>query len=135
MEAFVKQLCLQEQYLKAASHLLSVHKLYEAVDLLRSHKFFRFAFFLHFSSSAVSFLHAVLQSLLVLHNNCIATENVHLLMDEGLVVANIDASSSTEQGGHSSGQSQAAGCRPCPEGTVHLLGRRAGEGRTFLCRC
>lgn len=42
MEAFVKQLCLQEQYLKAASHLLSVHKLYEAVDLLRSHKFFRF---------------------------------------------------------------------------------------------
>lgn len=42
VEAFVKQLCLQEQYLKAASHLLSVNKLYEAVDLLRSHKFYRF---------------------------------------------------------------------------------------------
>ncbi|XP_068592685.1 gem-associated protein 5 isoform X2 [Cebidichthys violaceus] len=40
-EAFVKQLCLQEQYLKAASHLLSVNKLYEAVDLLRSHKLYR----------------------------------------------------------------------------------------------
>uniref|UniRef100_A0A3Q3WYD6 Uncharacterized protein n=1 Tax=Mola mola TaxID=94237 RepID=A0A3Q3WYD6_MOLML len=40
-EAFVKQLCLQEQYLKAASHLLSINKLYEAVDLLRSHKFYR----------------------------------------------------------------------------------------------
>lgn len=71
MEAFVKQLCLQEQYLKAASHLLSVHKLYEAVDLLRSHKFFRFVFCFHFSSSPVSFLHVVLQSLLVaLHKNC-----------------------------------------------------------------
>uniref|UniRef100_A0A8C4H2J4 Gem (nuclear organelle) associated protein 5 n=1 Tax=Dicentrarchus labrax TaxID=13489 RepID=A0A8C4H2J4_DICLA len=34
VEAFVKQLCLQEQYLKAASHLLSINKLYEAVDLL-----------------------------------------------------------------------------------------------------
>lgn len=44
-EAFVKQLCLQEHYLKAASHLLSVNKLYEAVDLLRSHKLYRFAFF------------------------------------------------------------------------------------------
>uniref|UniRef100_A0A671U2Z4 Gem nuclear organelle associated protein 5 n=1 Tax=Sparus aurata TaxID=8175 RepID=A0A671U2Z4_SPAAU len=41
VEAFVKQLCLQEQYLKAASHLLSVNKLYEAVDLLRSHKLYR----------------------------------------------------------------------------------------------
>lgn len=44
MEAFVKQLCLQEQYLKAASHLLSINKLYEAVELLRSHKLYRFAF-------------------------------------------------------------------------------------------
>lgn len=44
VEAFVKQLCLQEQYLKAASHLLSVNKLYEAVDLLRSHKLYRFTF-------------------------------------------------------------------------------------------
>ncbi|KAI3373888.1 hypothetical protein L3Q82_022456, partial [Scortum barcoo] len=41
VEAFVKQLCLQEQYLKAASHLLSVNKLYEAVELLRSHKLYR----------------------------------------------------------------------------------------------
>ncbi|XP_051793903.1 gem-associated protein 5 isoform X2 [Acanthochromis polyacanthus] len=41
VEAFVKQLCLQEQYLKAASHLLSINKLYEAVDLLRSHKLYR----------------------------------------------------------------------------------------------
>ncbi|KAG7217173.1 hypothetical protein INR49_027714 [Caranx melampygus] len=41
VEAYVKQLCLQEQYLKAASHLLSVNKLYEAVDLLRSHKLYR----------------------------------------------------------------------------------------------
>lgn len=45
VEAFVKQLCLQEQYLKAASHLLSINKLYEAVDLLRSHKLYRFALF------------------------------------------------------------------------------------------
>nr|XP_020442714.1 gem-associated protein 5 isoform X2 [Monopterus albus] len=41
VEAFVKQLCLQEQYLKAASHLLSLNKLYEAVDLLHSHKHYR----------------------------------------------------------------------------------------------
>uniref|UniRef100_A0A8C3G1B7 Gem nuclear organelle associated protein 5 n=1 Tax=Cyclopterus lumpus TaxID=8103 RepID=A0A8C3G1B7_CYCLU len=41
VEAFVKQLCLQEQYLKAASHLLSLNKLYEAVGLLRSHKLYR----------------------------------------------------------------------------------------------
>lgn len=41
MEAYVKQLSLQEQHLKAASHLLSINKLYEAVDLLRSNKFYR----------------------------------------------------------------------------------------------
>lgn len=41
MEAYVRQLCLQEQYLKAASHLLSINRVYEAVDLLRSHKLFR----------------------------------------------------------------------------------------------
>lgn len=46
VEAFVKQLCLQEQYLKAASHLLSINKLYEAVELLRSHKLYRFLFIL-----------------------------------------------------------------------------------------
>lgn len=49
MEAYVKQLCLQENYLKAASHLLSVNKLYEAVNLLRSHKLYRFtSLLLHF---------------------------------------------------------------------------------------
>lgn len=42
VEAYVKQLCLQEQYLKAASHLLSINKLYEAIDLLHSHKLYRF---------------------------------------------------------------------------------------------
>ncbi|XP_023818197.1 gem-associated protein 5 isoform X2 [Oryzias latipes] len=41
VEAYVRQLCLQEQYLKAASHLLSINRVYEAVDLLRSHKLFR----------------------------------------------------------------------------------------------
>ncbi|KAM9333778.1 gem-associated protein 5 [Pholidichthys leucotaenia] len=41
VEAFVKQLCLQEQHLKAASYLLSINKIYEAVELLRSHKLYR----------------------------------------------------------------------------------------------
>ncbi|XP_042304464.1 gem-associated protein 5-like [Sceloporus undulatus] len=41
VEAFVKQLCFQEQYVKAASHLLSLHKVYEALELLKSHNFFR----------------------------------------------------------------------------------------------
>nr|XP_061818666.1 gem-associated protein 5-like [Nerophis lumbriciformis] len=41
VERYVKQLCLQEQHLKAASHLLSINKLYEAVELLRSHKLYR----------------------------------------------------------------------------------------------
>ncbi|XP_011609486.2 gem-associated protein 5 [Takifugu rubripes] len=41
VEAFVRQLCLQEQYLKAASHLLSINKLYEAAELLHSHKLYR----------------------------------------------------------------------------------------------
>ncbi|KAM4620896.1 gem-associated protein 5 [Polymixia lowei] len=41
VEAYVKQLSLQEQYLKAASHLLSINKLYEAVHLLQSHKLYR----------------------------------------------------------------------------------------------
>ncbi|XP_024865472.1 gem-associated protein 5 isoform X2 [Kryptolebias marmoratus] len=41
VEAYVKQLSLQEQHLKAASYLLSVNKLYEAVDLLRSNKLYR----------------------------------------------------------------------------------------------
>lgn len=38
----MKQLCVQEQYVKAASHLLALNRLYEAVDLLRSHRLFRF---------------------------------------------------------------------------------------------
>ncbi|XP_048344202.1 gem-associated protein 5 [Sphaerodactylus townsendi] len=41
VEAFAKQLCFQEQYVKAASYLLSLHKVYEAVELLKSHSFFR----------------------------------------------------------------------------------------------
>ncbi|XP_040929797.1 gem-associated protein 5 isoform X2 [Betta splendens] len=41
VEAFVKQLCVQEQYLKAASHLLSLSKVYEAVALLHAHKLYR----------------------------------------------------------------------------------------------
>lgn len=41
VEAFVKQLCFQEQYVKAASYLLSVHKVYEAIDLLKSQQLYR----------------------------------------------------------------------------------------------
>uniref|UniRef100_A0A663MLC8 Gem nuclear organelle associated protein 5 n=1 Tax=Athene cunicularia TaxID=194338 RepID=A0A663MLC8_ATHCN len=41
VEAFAKQLCFQEQYVKAASHLLSIHKVYEAVELLRVNHFYR----------------------------------------------------------------------------------------------
>uniref|UniRef100_A0AAV2J952 Gem (nuclear organelle) associated protein 5 n=1 Tax=Knipowitschia caucasica TaxID=637954 RepID=A0AAV2J952_KNICA len=41
VDSYVKQLCLQEQFVKAASHLLSVNKLHEAVGLLRSHKLYR----------------------------------------------------------------------------------------------
>ncbi|KAB5548648.1 hypothetical protein PHYPO_G00058010 [Pangasianodon hypophthalmus] len=41
VEAYVKQLCMQEQFLKAASHLVSIHKLYEAISLLKSHQFYR----------------------------------------------------------------------------------------------
>ncbi|XP_076836153.1 gem-associated protein 5 isoform X2 [Brachyhypopomus gauderio] len=41
VESYVKQLCMQEQFLKAASHLVSVHKLYEAVALLKAHQLYR----------------------------------------------------------------------------------------------
>uniref|UniRef100_A0A8D2PDN9 Gem nuclear organelle associated protein 5 n=1 Tax=Zosterops lateralis melanops TaxID=1220523 RepID=A0A8D2PDN9_ZOSLA len=41
VEAFAKQLCFQEQYVKAASHLLSIHKVYEAIDLLKVNNFYR----------------------------------------------------------------------------------------------
>ncbi|XP_077361495.1 gem-associated protein 5 [Festucalex cinctus] len=41
VERYVKQLCLQEQHVKAAAHLLSINKVYEAVQLLRSHKLYR----------------------------------------------------------------------------------------------
>uniref|UniRef100_A0A6Q2XY68 Anaphase-promoting complex subunit 4 WD40 domain-containing protein n=1 Tax=Esox lucius TaxID=8010 RepID=A0A6Q2XY68_ESOLU len=41
VEAYVKQLCLQEQFLKAASHLLSINHIYEAIDLLKSHQLYR----------------------------------------------------------------------------------------------
>uniref|UniRef100_A0A673LTG2 Gem-associated protein 5-like n=1 Tax=Sinocyclocheilus rhinocerous TaxID=307959 RepID=A0A673LTG2_9TELE len=38
VEAYVKQLCHHEQFLKAASHLVSIHKLYEAINLLKNHQ-------------------------------------------------------------------------------------------------
>ncbi|XP_067852096.1 gem-associated protein 5 [Heptranchias perlo] len=41
IEAFAKQLCFQEQYVKAATYLLSIHRVYEAVQLLQSHQLFR----------------------------------------------------------------------------------------------
>ncbi|KAG9351942.1 hypothetical protein JZ751_023193 [Albula glossodonta] len=41
VEAFVKQLCFQEQHLKAASYLLSIHKVYEAIHLLKSQQLYR----------------------------------------------------------------------------------------------
>ncbi|XP_028322979.1 gem-associated protein 5 [Gouania willdenowi] len=41
VEAFIKQLCVQQQYLKAASHLLSINKLNQAVELLRSQRLYR----------------------------------------------------------------------------------------------
>ncbi|NWW82256.1 GEMI5 protein, partial [Climacteris rufus] len=41
VEAFAKQLCFQEQYVKAASHLLSINKVYEAIELLKVNNFYR----------------------------------------------------------------------------------------------
>ncbi|NXN88149.1 GEMI5 protein, partial [Bombycilla garrulus] len=41
VEAFAKQLCFQEQYVKAASHLLTIHKVYEAIELLKVNNFYR----------------------------------------------------------------------------------------------
>ncbi|KAE8613853.1 hypothetical protein XENTR_v10007894 [Xenopus tropicalis] len=41
VEAFVKQLCFHEQYVKAASHLLSINKVYEAVELLKGNHLYR----------------------------------------------------------------------------------------------
>ncbi|KAJ7406167.1 Gem-associated protein 5 [Willisornis vidua] len=41
VEAFAKQLCFQEQYVKAASHLLSIHKVCEAIELLKVNNFYR----------------------------------------------------------------------------------------------
>ncbi|XP_056372778.1 gem-associated protein 5 isoform X2 [Hyla sarda] len=40
-EAYVKQLCFQEQYVKAATHLLSINKIYEAVQLLKGNHLYR----------------------------------------------------------------------------------------------
>ncbi|XP_069825049.1 gem-associated protein 5 [Dendropsophus ebraccatus] len=40
-EAYVKQLCFQEQYVKAATHLLSINKVYEAVELLKGNHLYR----------------------------------------------------------------------------------------------
>lgn len=50
VEAFVRQLCLQEQYLKAATHLLSINRVHEAIELLHSHKFYRSIFFRYYYS-------------------------------------------------------------------------------------
>ncbi|CAL8362299.1 unnamed protein product [Lota lota] len=41
VQDYVKQLCLQDQHLKAASFLLSINKLQEAIELLHSHKMYR----------------------------------------------------------------------------------------------
>ncbi|XP_031428189.1 gem-associated protein 5 [Clupea harengus] len=41
VEAYVKQLSRQDQHLKAATHLLSIGKFYDAVSLLKSHHFYR----------------------------------------------------------------------------------------------
>ncbi|KAM4748780.1 gem-associated protein 5 [Rhinophrynus dorsalis] len=41
VEAFVKQLSFQEQYVKAASYLLSINKVYEAVQLLKGNHLYR----------------------------------------------------------------------------------------------
>ncbi|XP_048853566.1 gem-associated protein 5 isoform X1 [Brienomyrus brachyistius] len=41
VEAFVKQLSFQEQFVKAASYLLSINRIYEAVNLLKSHSLYR----------------------------------------------------------------------------------------------
>ncbi|XP_054981226.1 gem-associated protein 5 isoform X1 [Sorex araneus] len=41
VEAYAQQLCFQDQHVKAASHLLSIHKVYEAVELLKSHQLYR----------------------------------------------------------------------------------------------
>ncbi|XP_053574687.1 gem-associated protein 5 [Bombina bombina] len=41
VEAYVKQLCFQEQYVKAASHLLTINKVYESVQLLKGNHLFR----------------------------------------------------------------------------------------------
>ncbi|KAG7517124.1 gem-associated protein 5 [Solea senegalensis] len=41
VQAFVQQLCLQDQHLKAASHLLSINQVHEAVELLLTHRLYR----------------------------------------------------------------------------------------------
>ncbi|XP_042196042.1 gem-associated protein 5-like [Callorhinchus milii] len=41
VEAYVKQLCFQEQYVLAATHLLSLQRVHQAVQLLSSHQLYR----------------------------------------------------------------------------------------------
>ncbi|KAM8835184.1 gem-associated protein 5 [Synchiropus picturatus] len=41
VDSYVQQLCLQEQHVKAASHLLSINKVQQAIELLRDHKLYR----------------------------------------------------------------------------------------------
>lgn len=60
VEAFAKQLCFQDQYVKAASYLLSIHKVYEAVELLKSNHFYRsvrWGLVAHKGSSSKDFLY------------------------------------------------------------------------------
>ncbi|XP_037125237.1 gem-associated protein 5 isoform X1 [Syngnathus acus] len=41
VQRYVKQLCLQEQHVKAAAYLLAIDRVYQAVQLLHSHKLHR----------------------------------------------------------------------------------------------
>ncbi|XP_024921222.1 gem-associated protein 5 isoform X2 [Cynoglossus semilaevis] len=41
VDVYVQQLCRQQNFLKAASHLLSLNRVYEALELLKTHRFYR----------------------------------------------------------------------------------------------
>nr|XP_006819751.1 PREDICTED: gem-associated protein 5-like [Saccoglossus kowalevskii] len=40
-ECYAKQLCSQEQYMKAVSYYLSAHKVYDAINVLKEHKLYK----------------------------------------------------------------------------------------------
>ncbi|XP_070554700.1 gem-associated protein 5-like [Ptychodera flava] len=40
-EAYARQLCSQELYLKASSYLVACHKVYDAIEVLKEHKFIK----------------------------------------------------------------------------------------------